>query len=212
MTEIDTQAILREIYGEQLSIHHDLYEKSNKHREEHGEKNCSVYPSTPAQAPVWPLLTAMVKAKQFLEVGCGLGYTAALMAEAGGPESHVDTIENTPLHADLAEEEFSRRGLANRIRILRGESRDILPTLTDPYDIIFVDADWGEYPTWLPHLTRLTRRSGVLVTANLFPLFEEWAQHFSNIEVNDYLIKLVHTPQFKTYIIPGKWHALSYRI
>ena len=212
MTEIDTQAILREIYGEQLSIHHDLYEKSNAHRNEHGqllgdEELCMVFPSPSARAPMWPLLTAMVKAKRFLEVGCGLGYTAALMAEAGGPESHVDTIENTSLHADLAEEEFSRRGLANRIRILRGEARDILPTLNDPYDIVFADANIDQFRLLL-HLTRLTSQGGILITSNTSGLTEEWHQYSSS--VRDYVTKLVHDARFKTYIIPGV-QAYSYR-
>lgn len=206
MVEIDTLALLRKVYSEALSLHYDLYDKSNVHREQHGEQ-CTVYPSSPAQAPLWPLLTMMVQARRFLEIGCGLGYTAALMAEAGGPGCRVDTVEAVKEHADLAEQEFSRRGLADRIHVLRGEARNILSDLSEPYDVIFMDADWREYPQFLPHLVRLTRPAGVLVTANLSPLFAEWDRG-----VQAYLSQLVRENRFRTYIIPEIWNALSYRL
>lgn len=212
MAEIDTLAILRKIYGDRLSLHYDLYEKSVAHREEHGEE-CTVYPSSPEDAPLWLLLAVALQARRFLEIGCGLGYTAALMAEAGGSECRVDTIEAVEEHASLAEEEFSRRGLAERIRVLRGQARDILPGLPGPYDVIFADADWREYPELLPHMARLTRPGGVLVSANLFPLFEVWAREMPHKgAVEEYLTNLLSDPRFHTYIIPQKWHALSYRI
>ncbi len=212
MADIDTFAILRGIYGDPLSLHHDLYEKSNAHREEHGEA-CGVYPSSPEDASLWPALAASLGARRFLEVGCGLGYTAALMAEAGGPESRVDTIEGNALHADLAEAEFAQRGLAQRVRVLRGEARDVLADLTDPYDVVFLDADWEEFPEWVDYLARLTRVGGVLVSANLFPLFEEWAEDMPHKEkVQAYLTTLVADPRFRTHIIPAKWHALSFRV
>lgn len=211
MTEIDTLAILQDLCGDQVTRHHDLYQASNVHREEHGAE-CGVHPSSPEDAPLWAFLAEAVGARRFLEVGCGLGYSAALMAEAAGTEGHVDTIEASPLHADLAEGEMRRRGLDPTVHVRRGEARDLLPELTEPYDVIFVDADWREYPDFLPHLTRLTRPGGVLVSANLFPLFEEWAQEAPHKDaVREYLRLLVRDPAWRTYIIPGRWQALSYR-
>lgn len=212
MEEIDTYAILRDIYRGHVGPHFDLYERSVAHREEHGEA-CDVYPSSPEDGSVWPFLATLVGARRLLEVGCGLGYTAALLAEAAGPEGRVDTIERTAWHADLAEEEFQKRGLAGRIRVLRGEARDVLPRLKEPYDVLFADASWEEYPDFLPHLVRLTRSGGVLVSANLFPLFEGWAQDMPHKEkVREYLTALVRAEGFRTYVIPGRWHALSYRL
>ena len=93
---------------------------------------------------MWPLLAEMLRPRRFLEVGCGLGHTAALMAEAGGPNSRVDTIEIDPVHADMAESGLERKGLANRVRVLRGDARDIVPNLTGHYDVVFVDGGDSE--------------------------------------------------------------------
>lgn len=209
---VDTLAILHEIYGPSYDIHYGIYERSLAHRKQHGEGECDVYPST-AMHSLWPLLAAMVHAERFLEVGCGLGYTAALMAEAGGKSARVDTIEKSSIHATLAENEISNAGLEGRVRILRGQATEILGDLSEPYDVIFVDADWQDYPKWLPHFARLTRKGGLLVSDNLFPLFEDWAQYLPHKEsIREYLKALVRDSRFKTHIARGKWQALSCRV
>ena len=157
--------IVDRIFGHRMDRHNDLYELTHLHRmEQHkqaGGGPCEAWPSPPARAPMWYVLADMLRARRFLEVGCGLGYTAALMATASGPESRVDTIEIDSLHAELAERELSRKGLADRVRVLRGDLRDILPSLTEPYDVVFEDAG-GERVT--PHLTHLVREGGVLMS------------------------------------------------
>ncbi len=79
--------------------------------------------------------------------------------------------------------------------------------------VIFVDANWEDYPKWLPHFARLTRQGGMLVSDNLFPLFEDWAQDLAHKEsIQEYLTALVHDSRFKTHIARDKWQALSYRV
>ena len=209
---VDTLQIVREIYGPSYMLHYGIYERSVAHRKQHGESQCDVYPSTAIHS-LWPLLAAIVGAERFLEVGCGLGYTAALMAEAGGKSARVDTIEKSAIHAALAAEEISNAGLEDRVRILRGQATEILQDLSGPYDVIFVDADWQDYPKWLPHFARLTRKGGILVSDNLFPLFEDWAQYLPHKEsIREYLKALVDDGRFKTHIARHKWQAFSYRL
>ena len=84
----------------------------------------------------------MTHARRMREVGCGRGYTTALMASAGGPNCHMDTIEGNPSHADLAEHAFEREGLSNQILLHRGRGKDVLPKLKGRYDVVFLDGDW----------------------------------------------------------------------
>ena len=99
------------------------------------------------------------------------------------------------------------------MRILRGRATEVLEDLSDPYDAIFVDADWEDYPMWLPHFARLTRKGGVLISDNLFPLFEDWAQYMPHKEsIKVYLTALVRDSRFVTHIARQKWQAISYRV
>ena len=135
------------------------------------------------------------------------------MAESGGPGARVDTIEKVGEHADLAAEELARRGLTRRVHILRGEALDVLPALGEPYDIVFVDSDWKDYPAILPHVTRLTRPGGFLLTSNLFPLFEGWARSLLfRSAVEEYITRLVRDARFRTFIMRSEWKALSYKL
>ena len=153
--------LLERLFGDRLDLHNDLYELTHLHRREHngGEDDgpCTAWPSPPYRAPVWQIIAEKIGATRFLEVGAGLGYTAALMADAGGPTSRVDTIELDPAHADIAEAELGKRGLSNRVRILRGDAKDILQALDEPYDVVFSDGGQND----ISHeLRRLTRRAG----------------------------------------------------
>ncbi len=204
--------LLTEIYDGRADAHLDLYQLSNQHRRKHGRR-CDMFPSDPLQAPLWAVLASLTHARRMLEVGCGYGYTAAVMASAGGPDCRVDTIEGDPHHAELAEQAFLQRGLSRRIRVLRGRGQSVLPKLKGRYDVLFLDGDWREYPRYLRHLRRLTRPGSIIVTANLNPLFGGWGGRLpGKPAIQSYLTRLVRDPHFQTYIVPGEGHSISVRV
>ncbi|TMI32973.1 methyltransferase domain-containing protein [Candidatus Bathyarchaeota archaeon] len=204
--------LLTKIYGGRADAHLDLYRLSNQHRRKHG-RDCDMFPSDPFQAPLWTVLSSLTHARRILEVGCGHGYTAAVMASAGGPDCRVDTIEGDPDHADLAEQAFKQRGLSKRICVLRGRGLNLLPRLKTRYDVVFLDGDWREYPRYIPHLRRLTRPGSIIVTANLNPLFGGWGGRLpGKPAIESYLTRLLRDPQFRTYVVPGEWHSISVRV
>ena len=151
-------SLLERLFGDTLDLRFDLYELTHLHRREHhgggDDGPCTAWPSPPYRAPVWQIIAERIAARRFLEVGTGLGYTAALMADAGGPESHVDTIEIDPAHEDLAEAELGKRGLLDRVRVLRGDALDILQTLDQPYDVVFSDGGQNDLSHEFHRLTR----------------------------------------------------------
>ncbi|MBI4306892.1 MAG: class I SAM-dependent methyltransferase [Chloroflexi bacterium] len=145
-----------------IQLLRELFDASDAHRRAHGE-GCTVFPSP--QAPLWGIIAAALPAARVLEVGCGIGYQAACIATTA-PSCRVETIEGDPMHADLAEQEFVRRGLEARVTVLRGDAETLLPKLDGPYDLVVEDAGI-DYARWLRVLTRLVRPDGVLITRNL---------------------------------------------
>ena len=158
------QPLLERLFGHMIDLHYDLYELTHSHRRDHnGDVDhglCTAWPSPPYRAPVWRLIVEKIGAKRFLEVGTAIGYTAALMADAGGPESQLDTIEIDPGHADRVEAELTKRGLSDKVHVLRGDAVSILPMLTRPYDVVFADGGNGDIRN---DLNRLTRPGGASV-------------------------------------------------
>lgn len=204
--------LLTKIYDGGADAHLDLYRMSKQHRRKHGP-DCELFPSDPLQSPRWKVIVALTQARRMLEVGCGYGYTTALMASAGGPGCHVDTIEGDLGHADLAEQAFEQRGLSTQIRVIRGRGKKVLRKLNGHYDVLFLDGDWLEYPGYIPHLRRLTRPGSIIVTANLNPLFGGWGGKLpGKPAIQSYLTRLVRDPHFRTYVIPGEWESISVRV
>ena len=154
--------LLDRLFADQIDLHHDLYELTHAHRIEHNggedEGPCSAWPSPPSRAPIWSLIVQMKNARRFLEVGTGVGYTAALMASAGGPDCRVDTIEIDAAHVALAKTALKRKRLASRVNIIQGHASEVLAKLSEPYEVVFEDGGGDDLSE---HLRRLIRRGGV---------------------------------------------------
>jgi protein-L-isoaspartate O-methyltransferase len=153
--------LLEKLFGDAVDLRYDLYELTHSHRREHNggldEGPCVAWPSPPYRAPVWRIVAEAIGATRFLEIGTAVGYTAALMADAGGPGCRVDTVENDAVHADMAEAELEKRGLLDRVQVLRGDALDVLPDLAGPYDVVFLDGGGGDFSE---HVDRLLRPGG----------------------------------------------------
>jgi predicted O-methyltransferase YrrM len=128
--------------------------------------------TTPIQVPpeTAKLLQVLVMAsgaKRIVEVGTLFGYSAICMAQAMAPGGHIDTIEFSAFHADKAEQWIARAGFKDVIKVNRGKSRDVLPMLTGPYDMAFLDGEKTEYVNDAELAFDLLRPGGILLADNL---------------------------------------------
>jgi len=162
-----------------------IRQASFDHREAHGE-DCDVHPSNPLSMRLLYALVRGCRAERVLEIGCGLGYSAAWLAEAAGPRGKVLTIERDPVHADLAQEMLKEAGLDDRIQILRGEANEVVKALNGRYRLIYDDAWFMAEPKYFERVVDLLHPGGLLVLANWFPLADaiaddsdtDWARSF----------------------------------
>ena len=127
--------------------------------------------SRDAQVPVIPhetarllsVLLTMKKPKNILEVGTAVAFSSGLMSRYLQDSGTITTIDRYELMLKDARKNIARMGLEDTIKILEGDAADILPTLTGPYDVIFLDAAKGQYSAFLPHCLRLLPVGGLLI-------------------------------------------------
>ena len=105
------------------------------------------------------LLLAMTKPKRILEVGTAVGFSSILMAEYDPVPCEIVTIENYEKRIPIARENFKRAGKEEQITLLEGDAAEILPTLTEPFDLIFMDAAKGQYIHFMPDILRLLKQT-----------------------------------------------------
>lgn len=127
--------------------------------------------SRDADVPIIPHETARLlsvlltikKPRNILEVGTAVGFSAGLMTRYLEEGGKVTTIDRFEVMLKDARVNIKRMGLEDKIEILEGDAGEILPTLTGPYDVIFLDAAKGQYSAFLPHCVRLLPVGGLLI-------------------------------------------------
>lgn len=163
-------------------------------------------------------LLAMKKPKRILEVGTAIGFSTLLMCEYGPSDLKITTIENYEKRIPIAKENFKKAGREEQITLLEGDAGEILKTLSETYDFIFMDAAKGQYIHWLEDAVRLLNPEGILLSDNVLQEGELIESHYLVERRNrtiykrmrDYLYALKHDERLLTSILPlGDGAALS---
>ncbi|MBI4895216.1 MAG: class I SAM-dependent methyltransferase [Candidatus Aenigmarchaeota archaeon] len=105
-----------------------------------------------------------ITAKNILEIGCSVGYSALWLASSG---AYVYTIESDKDRADLAEKHFKEAGLNNKIIILRGDALEILSKWNKKVDFVFMDANKNEYADYYKKIYPFIKKGGILIADNV---------------------------------------------
>jgi len=119
------------------------------------------------QGKLLQLLARVIGARRILEIGTLGGYSTIWLARGLALGGHIDTLEVDPRHAEVARVNLLRAGVADSVTVHLGPAIDTLPTLTGPYDLVFVDADKKGNPDYVRAALGLTRAGGVIVVDNV---------------------------------------------
>lgn len=111
------------------------------------------------------VLLSIVNPKKILEIGCAIGYSASIFANASN--AHITTIELEEEMVKLAKENIKKIGFEDRITVLHGDAVDVLPTLTEKYDLIFMDAAKGQYTEFFRLCEPLLSDNGLIISDNI---------------------------------------------
>lgn len=113
------------------------------------------------------VLARAVSAQRILEIGTLGGYSTIWLARALAPNGRLITIEVDEHHADVARGNLARADLADRVEVRVGAALDVLPTLSGPFDFIFIDADKETYVEYFEWAVRLARPGALIVADNV---------------------------------------------
>ena len=105
--------------------------------------------------------------KRILEIGTAVGYSASCFARFTENDCIIDTIELDEERAKEAIQNVEKIGVSDRINIMIGNAVDILPSLNNVYDIVFIDAAKSKYSIFLEQGIRLIKNKGVILADNV---------------------------------------------
>jgi predicted O-methyltransferase YrrM len=122
----------------------------------------------PNQGKLLNLLARQAGARSILEIGTLGGYSTIWLARALPAGGKLVTCEYEPRHAEVAKANLARAGFGEDVVDIRvGAALDTLPTLTGPFDFIFVDADKRNLANYLRASLELSRPGTTIVVDNV---------------------------------------------
>lgn len=105
--------------------------------------------------------------KQILEIGTAIGYSAIAMATQTNC-LHIDTVEIDPQRHNLAVENIKSANLQNKITAYLVDAMEYLKNCTKKYDFIYLDGAKNQYINYLPYLTKILNKNGIIMADNLY--------------------------------------------
>lgn len=97
------------------------------------------------QGQVLSMISKMIQPKNILELGTFTGYSAICLARGLKTGGKLTTIEVNDELEPIARRFFKKAGVLEQIDQRVGSALEIIPTLTDNFDLVFIDADKREY-------------------------------------------------------------------
>lgn len=155
------------------------------------------------------LLLAVNRPMHILEVGTAIGFSALLMSEYAPEGCRITTIEKYEKRIPIARENFQRAGKEDVITLLEGDAAEILKSLDESFDFIFMDAAKGQYIHFLPDILRLLRKGGLLISDNVLQDGDIMESRFAvtrrnrtiHSRMREYLYELKHREELETVIL-----------
>jgi caffeoyl-CoA O-methyltransferase len=112
------------------------------------------------------LLVFAAGASSVLEIGTFSGYSALSMAAGLAPGGTIVTCEIDPVHAETARRHIAGSPFAERIEVRLGPALDTVADLSGPFDLVFIDADKGNYPAYFEAVLPKLAPRGLIVADN----------------------------------------------
>lgn len=122
--------------------------------------------SGPVQGRLLSFISRMMRPDRILEIGTFTGYSAICLAEGLKQGGRLHTIEAEPAFAGIALEYFRKAGLEETIILHKGNALDIIPTLKETFDLVFIDADKEQYVDYYHAVFDKIRPGGFILADN----------------------------------------------
>ena len=158
------------------------------------------------QGRVLSMLSKIINPNYILEKGTYTGYSALCLAEGLQKEGELHTIEvNEELH-QMQRKYFDKSGFGSQIKQHIGDALDIVPSLNQAFDLVFIDAQKVNYDAYFEAVLQKTKPGSVILSDNVLwsgkvvePLQKSDKATEALLEYNQ---KLKEDPRVETVLLP----------
>ena len=147
------------------------------------------------------------KPNKILEIGTAVGYSAICFSKYLSENGKIDTIERDIDRVKEARENIKKAEVEDKINIYEGDAVEILPNLTEKYDVVFIDAAKGKYPFFLKESMRMLNENGLIIADNVLYkgyVMSDYNKHKQRTAVRnlrEYISEITENPNLETKIL-----------
>lgn len=158
------------------------------------------------QGRVLSMISKLIRPKNILEIGTFTGYSALCLGEGIQKDGTIHTIDHNEELIDLQKIYFELSDYKNIIKQHLGEALDIIPTLDEKFDLVFIDADKENYINYFNLILSKMNQGGVILSDNVL-----WSgkvvekpnpKDIDTIALIAYNKLLKNDPRIETVILP----------
>ncbi|MEK9613033.1 MAG: O-methyltransferase [Flavobacteriaceae bacterium] len=162
--------------------------------------------SGPLQGRFLSLLSHLVKPKKVLEIGTFTGYATLCLAEGMDPKGILHTIDCNEELTYIQKEFFEKSVYIQNIKTHLGNALQIIPKLSGPFDLVFIDADKVNYDRYFELILPKMTKGGLLISDNVLwsgkVLGDPNPKDHSTKALQSYNSKLQSDPRVKSVLLP----------
>lgn len=119
------------------------------------------------QGRVLSMLTKIINPKNILEIGTYTGYATLCFAEGLPKDGQIITLDKNEELETLQNKYFEKSGYRNQITQLVGNAVEIIPTLEEKFDLVFIDADKSNYINYFHLIIDKMNPGGIILSDNV---------------------------------------------
>lgn len=175
-------------------------------RETHLKVDQAVMLSGHLQGAVLQMISHMVRPRRILEIGTYTGYSAICLAQGLTPDGQLHTIDVNEELQDMCFRYFCEAGLQDKIIQHIGKAADIIPSLGDQFDLVFIDADKVNYSNYYDQVFDKVPVGGWIMADNVLyngdVILPEEEQHKNARAMHAYNQKVRADQRVETVLLP----------
>lgn len=152
------------------------------------------------------LLSKIAQPKRILEIGTFTGYATLCLAEGLNQEGEIHTIDCNEELMGFQKKYFDKSPFARQIHQHLGEALDVIPKLQGTFDLVFIDADKKNYPSYFESLIPVINKGGLIISDNVLwsgkVLEEADKDDLETIRLQEFNKKMVADTRISSLLLP----------
>ena len=121
----------------------------------------------PVQGHFLQFICQLMQPKKVLEIGTFTGFSTICMARGMASDGLLTTIEANEEYEDIIRNYLEKAGVSERVQLVIGDAKAVIPILEGEFDLVFMDADKASYPIYYDLVMDKLNSGGVLLADNV---------------------------------------------